>query len=126
MKWCIFLHIILSLSFNIVDDRGMSYDWGMSFLLRIILVRVQLLFCDNGLRRLYSMVEVLWIGWLLFSWVPFWCLRLRVVKVLGFAAFFSGVTLRRMYQICFWLFVALTWLNMAHYHWLFTFFGFSK
>ena len=38
---------------------------------------------DNGLCRLYSnwilMVEVLWIGWLLVSWVWFWCLPLHLL-----------------------------------------------
>ena len=42
---------------------------------------------NNGPCRLYSVIEALWVGWLLVSWVSFWCLRLRLAKVL---------TLRRM------------------------------
>ena len=61
-------------------------------------------FSDNGPCCLYSMVEVIWIGWLLISWVLLYCLGLRLT------------TLRRMYQSCFWLCVALTWLNIGHYH----------
>ena len=59
---------------------------------------------------LYSMVEVLWIGWLLVSCVSFQCLCL--VKVLVFATFFSSVTLSWMYQKCL-LCVVLTWQHMV-------------
>ena len=39
---------------------------------------------NNGSCHLYSMVKVLWIGWLLVSWISFWCLHLRLAKVLVF------------------------------------------
>ena len=44
---------------------------------------------DDGLSRLYSMVECLWIGW-------------HLVKVLVFTTFFLSASLRWMYQNCFW------------------------
>ena len=44
---------------------------------------------DDGLCRLYSMVEFLWIGW-------------HLVKVLVFTTFFLSASPRWMYQSCFW------------------------
>ena len=56
---------------------------------------------DSGPCPLYSIVDVLWIGWLLVSWVSFWYLRLCSASILVFATFFSSATLRWMYQSCF-------------------------
>ena len=71
--------------------------------------------CYSGNNRtccLYSVVEVLWIGWLFVSWVSFGCLRLHVAKALVFTTFFSSVTLRQMYQSCFFV---VRSANMAKY-----------
>ena len=71
---------------------------------------------DNWQCLFYVVVEVLWIGWPLVSWVSFWCLPLCLAKVLVFATFFSSATLRRMYQSYFWLCVELTWLSIGYYY----------
>ena len=77
-------------------------------------VRVQLLFWRK--RTVSFLFSGWWINWLLVSWVSFWCLRLRLSKLLVFATFFSSATLRWMYQSCFWLWIALTWLSMGQYY----------